>query len=89
MIEVKDFDKRLLCSQVPQLPTAGGEPDRGVWSFGNHVTAFVSAIGHLSCKESFLSTSFIFQVVKNGVAQAQEELRKEADNQIWQEGILR
>ena len=29
------------------------------------------------------------QVVKNGVAQAQEELRKEADNQIWQEGILR
>jgi len=29
------------------------------------------------------------EVVKNGVAQAQEELRKEADNQIWQEGILR
>ena len=28
-------------------------------------------------------------MVKNGVAQAQEELRKEADNQIWQEGILR
>ena len=68
---------------------AVGEPDRVVWSFGNHVTAFVSAIGHLSCKESFLSSSFVFQVVKNGVAQAQEELRKEADNQIWQEGILR
>jgi len=29
------------------------------------------------------------EVVKNGVAQAQEELKKEADNQIWQEGILR
>eukprot|EP00092_Neocalanus_flemingeri_P014901 GFUD01016093.1.p1 GENE.GFUD01016093.1~~GFUD01016093.1.p1 ORF type:complete len:800 (+),score=220.63 GFUD01016093.1:61-2460(+) len=29
------------------------------------------------------------EVVKNGVKQAQEELRKEADNQIWQEGILR
>ena len=29
------------------------------------------------------------EVVKSGVAQAQEELRKEADNQIWQEGILR
>merc|ERR1719270_1233850 len=29
------------------------------------------------------------EVVKNGVAQAQEELRKEADNQIWQKGILR
>ena len=37
---------------------AVGEPDRVVWSFGNHVTAFVSAIGHLSCKESFLSNSF-------------------------------
>lgn len=29
------------------------------------------------------------EVVKSGVAQAQEELQKEADNQIWQEGILR
>ena len=29
------------------------------------------------------------EVVKNGVKQAQDELRKEADNQIWQEGILR
>ena len=29
------------------------------------------------------------EVVKKGVEQAQEELRKEADNQIWQEGILR
>jgi hypothetical protein len=29
------------------------------------------------------------EVVKSGVAQAQEELRREADNQIWQEGILR
>lgn len=29
------------------------------------------------------------EVIKNGVKQAQDELRKEADNQIWQEGILR
>jgi len=29
------------------------------------------------------------EVVKSGVAQAQEELRKEADNAVWQEGILR
>ena len=29
------------------------------------------------------------EVVKKGVQQAQEELKKEADNQIWQEGILR
>ena len=29
------------------------------------------------------------EVVKKGMEQAQEELRKEADNQIWQEGILR
>ena len=41
------------------------------------------------CEESFISDPSTFQVVKNGVAQAQEELRKEADNQIWQEGILR
>ena len=92
MIEVKDFDKKAFVqsgSPTALKKMAVGEPDRVVWSFGNHVTAFVSAIGHLSCKESFFSTSFIFQVVKNGVAQAQEELRKEADNQIWQEGILR
>jgi len=29
------------------------------------------------------------EVVKKGVIQAQDELRLEADNQIWQEGILR
>ena len=29
------------------------------------------------------------EVVKKGMQQAQDELRKEADNQIWQEGILR
>ena len=29
------------------------------------------------------------EVVKKGMEQAQDELRKEADNQLWQEGILR
>jgi len=29
------------------------------------------------------------EVVKKGMQQAQDELRKEADNQLWQEGILR
>lgn len=29
------------------------------------------------------------EVVKKGVQQAQDELRKEAENQLWQEGILR
>jgi len=29
------------------------------------------------------------EVVRKGVVQAQEELRREADNKIWQEGILR
>ena len=29
------------------------------------------------------------EVVKRGVLQAQDELKRESDNQIWQEGILR
>ena len=29
------------------------------------------------------------EVVKKGMEQAQEELRKEVDNQLWQEGLLR
>ena len=29
------------------------------------------------------------EVVKKGMEQAQEELKKEADNQLWQEGLLR
>jgi hypothetical protein len=29
------------------------------------------------------------EVVKKGVQQAQDELKKEAENQLWQEGILR
>jgi len=29
------------------------------------------------------------EVVKKGMVQAQDELRKEADNQLWQEGLLR
>lgn len=29
------------------------------------------------------------EVVKRGVLQAQDELQRESDNQIWQEGLLR
>ena len=29
------------------------------------------------------------EVVKKGMEQAQEELKKEVDNQLWQEGLLR
>ena len=29
------------------------------------------------------------EVVKKGMIQAQDELQKEADNQLWQEGLLR
>jgi hypothetical protein len=29
------------------------------------------------------------KVVVRGVQQAQDELKKEAENQLWQEGILR
>ena len=39
--------------------------------------------------ESVAQLQTMSEVVKRGVLQAQDELRKETENQIWQEGILR
>ncbi len=40
-------------------------------------------------EEAVAQLQTMSQVVVRGVQQAQEELKKEAENQLWQEGILR
>ena len=68
----------------------------GVWRFGmvtmeTEVEELLTLV--INCgkdiDEAVNQLQSMSEVVKNGVKQAQEELRKEADNQIWQEGILR
>jgi len=39
--------------------------------------------------EAVVQLQTMTEVVKRGVQQAQDELKRESDNQIWQEGILR
>ena len=39
--------------------------------------------------EAVVQLQTMSEVVRKGVQQAQDELKKEAENQLWQEGILR
>ena len=49
-----------------------------------------SLVSYLVLLDKFHNSNAVYvQVVKRGVLQAQDELRRESDNQIWQEGILR
>ena len=87
----KDIDEAVwLPSSLPELLTSW-LPDFMTSWLPNLLTPWLhyNSAKCESCLVQVTQLHTMSEVVKSGVAQAQEELRKEADNQIWQEGILR